>query len=90
MFEIGMNGPRGLIFRNHGQLQLTLNGQPVYYFTPDLQSGNKQQATGDELKTFGSIWHVVSAGSGSARGATKPQPTAPTTTTTTTTTPYMY
>ena len=47
--------------------QLTLNGQPLYYFTPDIQAKNKHQATGDELKTFGSIWHVVKAsGSSSA------------------------
>jgi predicted lipoprotein with Yx(FWY)xxD motif len=46
-------------FRNHGQRQLTLGGKPLYYFTPDLKSGNKKQATGDELKTFGSIWHIV-------------------------------
>jgi predicted lipoprotein with Yx(FWY)xxD motif len=48
-------------FRNHGTTQLTLNGQPLYYFTPDIMSHNKHQALGDELKTFGSIWHVVKA-----------------------------
>jgi predicted lipoprotein with Yx(FWY)xxD motif len=54
-------------FRNHGVNQVTLNGQPLYYFTPDLMSHNKDQATGDELKTFGSIWHVVKAsGAGGA------------------------
>ena len=25
----------------------------------DTSSGNKKTATGDELKTFGSIWHIV-------------------------------
>ena len=35
------------------------NGKPLYYFTPDIQAGNKKMATGDELKTFGSIWHIV-------------------------------
>jgi predicted lipoprotein with Yx(FWY)xxD motif len=40
-------------------LQLTLGGKPLYYFTPDIQAGNKKRATGDELKTFGSIWHIV-------------------------------
>ena len=48
-------------FSNHGVLQLTLNGQPLYYFTPDLASRKRTQATGDEIKTFGSIWHVVAA-----------------------------
>ena len=49
-------------FSNHGVLQLTLNGQPLYYFTPDLASKNTTQATGDEIKTFGSIWHIVTPG----------------------------
>jgi predicted lipoprotein with Yx(FWY)xxD motif len=49
-------------FSNHGVRQLTLNGQPLYYFTPDLASKDTTQATGDEIKTFGSIWHVVVSG----------------------------
>ena len=56
--QSGIKGKLGT-FRNHGQRQLTLEGKPLYYFTPDLNSGNKKQATGDELKTFGSIWHIV-------------------------------
>jgi predicted lipoprotein with Yx(FWY)xxD motif len=59
--QSGIAGTLGT-FSNHGVLQLTLNGQPLYYFTPDLASKNKTQATGDELKTFGSIWHVVATG----------------------------
>ena len=54
----GIKGKLGT-FHNHGVLQLTLGGKPLYNFTPDLQSGNKKMATGDELKTFGSIWHIV-------------------------------
>ena len=54
----GIKGKLGT-FRNHGTRQLTLGGRPLYYFTPDIASGNKRQATGDELKTFGSIWHIV-------------------------------
>jgi predicted lipoprotein with Yx(FWY)xxD motif len=79
----GIKGKLGT-FRNHGTLQLTLHGQPLYYFLPDLQSHNKSQATGDELKTFGSIWHIVKADPGISRGPTSPQPTMPTTSTTTT------
>ena len=59
--QSGIGGKLGT-FSNHGVLQLTLNGQPLYYFTPDLASKNKAQATGDELKTFGSIWHIVATG----------------------------
>ena len=56
--------------RRHGTLQLTLNGQPLYYFTPDIQSGNKHRATGDELNTFGSTWHVVVPHGASAPAST--------------------
>ena len=56
--QSGIGGKLGA-FRNDGVLQLTLNGQPLYYFTPDLASKNTSQATGDEIKTFGSIWHVA-------------------------------
>jgi predicted lipoprotein with Yx(FWY)xxD motif len=78
----GIKGKLGS-FRNHGTLQLTLNGQPLYYFTPDLMSKNKRLATGDELKTFGSIWHVVAADPAVSPGPASPQPTTPTT-------PYAY
>jgi predicted lipoprotein with Yx(FWY)xxD motif len=56
--QSGIGGKLGT-FTNHGVLQLTLNGQPLYYFTPDLASKNTTQATGDQIKTFGSIWHIV-------------------------------
>jgi predicted lipoprotein with Yx(FWY)xxD motif len=59
--ESGIAGKLGT-FSNHGVLQLTLNGQPLYYFTPDLASKKTTQATGDEIKTFGSIWHIVATG----------------------------
>jgi predicted lipoprotein with Yx(FWY)xxD motif len=75
-------------FKNHGVRQLTLAGRPLYYFTPDLSSHNKQQAMGDELKTFGSIWHIVKVGSSSKSG--NAGSTSSTTTPTTTTMPYGY
>jgi len=81
----GIKGKLGT-FKNHGVTQLTLNGQPLYYFTPDLQSHNKHQATGDELKTFGSIWHIVKA-SGRQGQSSQPAPMQ-TTSTGTTTNPY--
>jgi predicted lipoprotein with Yx(FWY)xxD motif len=61
-------------FRNHGTTQVTLNGKPLYYFTPDIMSKNKKMATGDELKTFGSIWHIVTT---SSSGKTKNSPPPP-------------
>jgi predicted lipoprotein with Yx(FWY)xxD motif len=84
----GIKGKLGT-FRNHGVRQLTLNGQPLYYFTPDIQAHNKKQATGDELKTFGSIWHVVKA-AGPVTKAASPQMPASSSSTSTTTTPYPY
>jgi predicted lipoprotein with Yx(FWY)xxD motif len=57
----GVSGRLGT-FRNHGTLQLTLNGQPLYYFTPDLKSGNKGAASGALLNTFGSTWELVTSG----------------------------
>jgi predicted lipoprotein with Yx(FWY)xxD motif len=83
--QSGINGKLGT-FKNHGVTQLTLNGQPLYYFTPDIQSKNKHQATGDELKTFGSIWHIVKASGGQSHSS-QPAPMQ-TTSTGTSTNPY--
>jgi predicted lipoprotein with Yx(FWY)xxD motif len=80
--QAGISGKLGT-FKNHGVTQLTLNGRPLYYFTLDIMSHNKRQANGDELKTFGSIWHIVKAdpsssapgaatGTGAARTSTTP------------------
>ena len=84
--QTGIKGKLGT-FRNHGTLQATLNNQPLYYFTPDLMSGHKGTAQGDELKTFGSIWHLVGADPAPGAGKTSPQPTM-TTTSPTPTNPY--
>lgn len=77
--QTGIKGKLGT-FHNHGTLQLTLGGKPLYYFTPDIKSRNKRLATGDELRTFGSIWHIVTASkSGGAQNQpanTGTQPTA--------------
>jgi predicted lipoprotein with Yx(FWY)xxD motif len=68
----GIHGKLGT-FKNHGVTQLTLNGRPLYYFTPDIQAKNKHQATGDELKTFGSIWHIVTAKGASSQSSSPGQ-----------------
>jgi predicted lipoprotein with Yx(FWY)xxD motif len=86
----GIKGKLGT-FRIHGLLQVTLNRQPLYYFTPDITSKNKKQATGDELKTFGSIWHIVAAsGSGATHGTTSTSSSTSGTSTGTTTTSCLY
>ena len=80
--QSGISGKLGT-FKNHGVTQLTLNGQPLYYFTPDIQAHNKHQAIGDQLKTFGSIWHIVKASGGqSASGSGTSSGQMPTSTST--------
>ena len=64
-------------FHNHGVLQLTLGGRPLYYFQPDISSHNRHLAGGDELNTFGSIWHVVVAHVGTTTTNTTPTQTTP-------------
>jgi predicted lipoprotein with Yx(FWY)xxD motif len=76
----GIKGKLGT-FKNHGVTQVTLNGQPLYYFQPDI--GHKGSAFGDEIKTFGSIWHIVKASGSSAsqqqgQQQPAPMPTTPT------------
>ena len=75
--QSGISGKLGT-FKNHGQTQLTLNGQPLYYFTPDIMAKNKHQALGDELKTFGSIWHIVKASGAAQSAQPAPMSTTPT------------
>jgi predicted lipoprotein with Yx(FWY)xxD motif len=66
--QSGLTGKLGT-FQNQGMLQLTWNGQPLYYFTPDITSKNKSAASGAQVKTFGSVWEiVVPAGSGGGGG----------------------
>ena len=69
--QTGIKGKVGS-FMNHGTRQVTLGGKPLYYFTPDIQGGNKKQATGDELKTFGSIWHIVTVGKSKSTNSPPP------------------
>jgi predicted lipoprotein with Yx(FWY)xxD motif len=78
--QSGIKGKLGTIHRKGFGLQLTLNGSPLYYFSPDIMSKNKKQATGDELKTFGSIWHIVKADPAMTHGVMSPASTTPTTT----------
>jgi predicted lipoprotein with Yx(FWY)xxD motif len=90
--QAGISGRLGT-FHNQGTVQLTLNERPLYYFTPDIQSHNKRVATSDETKTFGSIWHIVTAGapvtSPRSSTSTTPASTMPMpTTSTTSTNPY--
>jgi predicted lipoprotein with Yx(FWY)xxD motif len=77
----GIKGKLGT-FRNHGLRQVTLGGKPLYYFTPDISSKNKKQASGDALKTFGSVWHIVKAAGSSTTQGTNSTSTSTTTSST--------
>ncbi len=85
----GIKGKLGTISRN-GFVQLTLAGHPLYTFIGD--GAKRGKATGEGIRSFGGVWHVVAVGAGK-RAPTHTAPTHTTTTTTMTTTttgPYGY
>jgi predicted lipoprotein with Yx(FWY)xxD motif len=89
----GIKGKLGT-FHNHGKLQVTLGGKPLYQFAPDIGSHKKSQASGDELKTFNSVWHIVKA-SGATSQSTNSTSSSTTSTSSSSTTscaypPYCY
>jgi predicted lipoprotein with Yx(FWY)xxD motif len=76
-----VRGRLGVLSRN-GLHQLTLDGHPLYRYAFDSRA---RAASGDGIRAFGGVWHVVRLGQGST-GSTTPTPT---TTPTTPTTPTM-
>jgi predicted lipoprotein with Yx(FWY)xxD motif len=50
-----VSGTAGVISRQDGGRQVTLNNMPLYYYAPDTAPGD---ATGDGV---GGVWHVVKA-----------------------------
>jgi predicted lipoprotein with Yx(FWY)xxD motif len=78
----GVKGKLG-IFKRNGLMQVTLAGHPLYTFANDKKRAN---ATGEGIKGFNGIWHVVKDPGAGQSGS----PTGPTmsSTTTTPTTPY--
>jgi len=54
----GAHGTLGLLHRSGGLTQVTLNGQPLYYFAGDSKRG---EANGEGLASFGGTWHAVLA-----------------------------
>jgi predicted lipoprotein with Yx(FWY)xxD motif len=84
----GVHGRLGILRRGNGILQVTLAGLPLYHFSGDSAKG---EANGENVKSFGGTWHVISAVTGMAPApppSTETTPgTTPTTTTPTPTTP---
>jgi predicted lipoprotein with Yx(FWY)xxD motif len=55
----GVTGRLGTLRRSNGQLQLTLNNHPLYFFSGDNAKGD---ANGDKIAfPGGAVWHVVPA-----------------------------
>jgi predicted lipoprotein with Yx(FWY)xxD motif len=83
----GAHGVKGRIgvWRRDGFIQLTLNGHPLYTYAGDSRS---HVATGEGIKGFGGIWHVVKASP--AHAGNTPTTSTPTTTTMTSTTSSPY
>jgi len=54
----GAHGTLGLLRRSGGTTQVTLNGQPLYYFSGDSKRG---EANGEGLASFGGTWHALLA-----------------------------
>lgn len=52
----GVTGKIGTIKATNGKTQITLNGLPLYTYTPDTAPGN---VTGQAVNTYGGLWWVV-------------------------------
>ncbi len=70
----GVRGRLAILRRSTGVLQVTLGGLPLYRFSGDHAKG---EANGQNIHSFGGIWHVLSE-----PGPTQPTPTTSTTPTT--------
>lgn len=82
----GVHGHLGILRRGNGMLQVTLGGLPLYHFSGDSAKG---AANGENVKSFGGTWHVISAARSAAPApsSTETMPSTETTPTTTTPTP---
>lgn len=61
----GVTGEIDTITRDDGSLQVTYNGQPLYYFAADQAPGD---STGDGV---GGVWHIATAEAGAASAGDK-------------------
>jgi predicted lipoprotein with Yx(FWY)xxD motif len=49
----------GTTSRGGGQMQVTYNGHPLYYYVGDINPGD---TNGEQLNQFGGLWYAVSPG----------------------------
>jgi predicted lipoprotein with Yx(FWY)xxD motif len=59
----GVDGALGILRRSNGMLQVTLRGLPLYTYAGDSASG---QVNGEDLHSFGGVWHAMSASAGTS------------------------
>jgi predicted lipoprotein with Yx(FWY)xxD motif len=69
----GIKGKLGT-FKRGSELQVTLNGHPLYTFAEDKKKGT---AKGDGVMAFGGTWHVFKEGKATASMAPPTTTTAP-------------
>lgn len=66
----GVQGSLGLLNRGKGVVQVTLNGEPLYYYSGD--HGKAGTVNGQHIHSFGGVWHVISASGGKKSNASSP------------------
>jgi predicted lipoprotein with Yx(FWY)xxD motif len=54
----GVHGRLTILRRSSGKLQVMLDGMPLYHYIGDVRKG---EVKGQNIHTFGGVWHVVSA-----------------------------
>jgi predicted lipoprotein with Yx(FWY)xxD motif len=69
----GVQGHLGLLRRSDGKLEVTLRGMPLYRYAGDSAKG---QANGEGIKSFGGIWHAVTAKASQGAAPAPMQPPA--------------
>lgn len=69
----GVSGSLGLLNRGKGVEQVTLNGEPLYYYSGDHGKG---QVNGQDIHSFGGTWHVISVGGAKKSSVAAPAPAA--------------
>jgi predicted lipoprotein with Yx(FWY)xxD motif len=62
----GVKGSLGLFNRGKGVMQVTLNGEPLYFYAGDHGKG---QANGQGIKSFGGTWHVITVSGGAHKSS---------------------
>ena len=68
----GVSGSLGLFRRAKNSYQVTLRGMPLYTFAADNGKGD---VNGENIHSFGGIWHTVAASTRAPTPAPTPSPT---------------